>query len=226
VTRRRLYLMRHAEVAYVAEDRPVTRPDEVGLTASGEEQARTAAAALADVQFDRVLASGLRRTLETARLVVPDREPEIWHDLREISGGRVSEIPEDELEEAFLGAFRGDVPLETRFLGGESVGELLDRVVPAVERLVADEGWDTVLAVLHGGVNRAILSYALTGERRFLGHLEQAPACINILDCGDGWIVRAVNHTPYDPLHSGGRSTTMEELWTQYLRWRQRLLDR
>ena len=59
-------------------------------------------------------------------------------------------------------------------------------MLPAVERLVADDGWHTALAVLHGGVNRAILSYALTGERMFLGHFEQAPACVNVLDVGDG----------------------------------------
>ena len=40
------------------------------------------------------------------------------------------------------------------------------------------------LAVLHGGVNRAILSYALTGEPRFFGGFEQAPGCINVLDVG------------------------------------------
>ena len=55
------------------------------------------------------------------------------------------------------------------------------------------DDWDTALAVLHGAVNRAILSYALTGERMFLGHFEQAAGCINVLDVGDHWIVRAVN---------------------------------
>ena len=38
---------------------------------------------------------------------------------------------------------------------------------PLLERIVADDGWHTALAVLHGGVNRAILSFALTGERMF-----------------------------------------------------------
>ena len=106
----------------------------------------------------------------------------------------------------------------TRFLRGESIGELFDRVLPALDRLVADDGWDTALAVLHGGVNRAILSYALTGERMFLGHFEQAPACVNVLDLGDGgeWIVRAVNVAPYDLLHLSHRSTTMERYWEQY----------
>jgi hypothetical protein len=50
----------------------------------------------------------------------------------------------------------------------------------------------------------------------FLGTLEQAPACINVVDVGDDWIVRAVNATPYDPAHRRTRSTTMEELWSQF----------
>ena len=72
--------------------------------------------------------------------------------------------------------------------------------------------------MLHGGVNRAILSYALTGERMFLGHFEQAPACVNVLDLGDAgeWIVRAVNVAPYDLLHLSHRQTTMERYWEQY----------
>ena len=67
-------------------------------------------------------------------------------------------------------------------------------------------------------MNRAILSYALTGERMFLGHFEQAPACVNVLDLGEGgeWIVRAVNVAPYDLLHLSHRSTTMERYWEQY----------
>ena len=165
-----------------------------------------------------MLCSGLPRTLETASIVAPGAEPESWPELREIQGGRLSEIPADALQREFVHAFRGVIPNETRFLRGESIGELFDRVLPAVERLVADDGWDTALAVLHGGVNRAILSYALTGERMFLGHFEQAPACVNVLDLGEGgeWIVRAVNVAPYDLLHLAHRPTTMERYWEQY----------
>jgi probable phosphoglycerate mutase len=145
-------------------------------------------------------------------------EAESWPELREIQGGRLSEIPADALEHEFVHAFRGVIPNESRFLRGESIGELFDRVLPAVDRLVVDDGWDTTLAVLHGGVNRAVLSYALTGERMFLGHFEQAPGCVNVLDLGEGgeWIVRAVNLAPYDPLHRAHRSTTMERYWDEY----------
>ena len=112
------------------------------------------------------------------------------------------------------------VPLETRFLGGESIGDFLDRVLPELDDLLGDETWDVALLVLHGAVNRAILSRALIGERTFLGGFEQSPGCINVLDVGaDGrWIVRGVNHIPYDPVHVGTpRLTTMEQLWQEYL---------
>ena len=210
--------MRHAEVSYFAADGQPVDPRDVPLNDEGVSQAHTVADALRDVELDRVVTSGLPRTLETAAIVAPHSDPESWPELRELQGGRLSEIPPELLEQEFVHAFRGVIPNDSRFLRGESIGELFDRALPALERLVADEDWDTALAVLHGGVNRAILSFALTGERMFLGHFEQAPACLNVLDLGEGgeWIVRAVNVAPYDLLHLSHRSTTMERYWEQY----------
>ena len=213
--RRRLYVMRHGAVSYFDHGRPL-KPEDVPLTVAGRDQAYAAASMLRGIDFDRVITSGLPRTVETARIVAPDLEPEAWPDLRELETGRLADIPEDELERAFTHAFRDVIPEDARFLAGETIGSLFDRVLPAIDRLLAADGWDIVLAVLHGGVNRAILSRALTGRRSFLGNLEQSPACVNIVDVGDDWIVRAVNVTPYDLAHLEGRSTTMEELWQQF----------
>jgi probable phosphoglycerate mutase len=216
--RRRLYLMRHAEVSYFSDDGTPVDPMHVPLNEEGLAQARAVAETLRGIELDRVVTSGLPRTLETASIVAPDVEPESWPELRELQGGRLSEIPPDLLRQEFVHAFRGVIPNGARFLRGESIGELFDRVLPALDRLVEDDGWQTTLAVLHGGVNRAILSFALTGERTYLGPFEQAPACVNVLDLGDGseWIVRAVNVTPYDLLHVAHRQTTMERYWDQY----------
>jgi broad specificity phosphatase PhoE len=214
--RRRLYLMRHGAVSYFRPDGAPVREDDVVLNDDGRVQAAAAHELLAGVAFDRVLTSGLPRTVETARIVAPDAEVEEWPDLRELRGDRLSGIPEEQLEEEFVHAFRGVVPNDKRFLGGETIGELFDRVLPALDRLLADETWDTTLAVLHGAVNRAILSYALTAERMFLGHFEQAPGCINVLDVGDEWIVRAVNIAPRDLLHTSTRLTTMEGYWEEF----------
>ena len=209
--------MRHAAVAYFEDGRPL-RPDDVPLTEEGIEQARAAGEALAPVRFDRVLTSGLPRAIETARIVAPGVDAESWPDLRELEGGRLGDIPEDELERTFVRAFHGVVPEGARFLGGETIGSLFDRVLPALDRLLVAPDWDVVLAVLHGGVNRAILSYALTGRREFLGGFEQAPASINVLDVDEAgsWIVRAVNVAPYDLIHARGRTTSMEEIWREF----------
>jgi len=208
--------MRHAEVRYFQG----VDPEHVVLTEDGRAQAEAAAAALRDVAFDRVVTSGLTRTVETARIVAPGHEPEARYDLREIESGDIRELPPDEVQRMMTAAFRGVVPLDTRFLGGETIGEFLDRVLPEIDALLAEDDWDTALLVLHGAVNRAILSHALTGERTFLGGFEQAPGAINVLDVGaDGrWIVRGVNLTPYDPVQVGApRLTTMEQLWQEYL---------
>ena len=224
--RRRLYLMRHGSVSYFAEEDRPAHPDEVVLNDEGRTEAEAARAFLGPIRFDRVLASDLPRAVETARIVVPGAEVEEWPDLRELRGERLSSIPADRLEAEFVHAFRGVVPTDKRFLGGETIGELFDRVLPALERLLADPGWDTVLAVLHGGVNRAILSYALTGERMFLGHFEQAPGCVNVVDVEDDWraaIVRAVNVVPLDLLHLATRLTTMEGYWAELQPFRDRI---
>ena len=214
--RRRIYLMRHGAVSYVDEDGRPVRPQIVSLTEEGRAQAEAARVLLEGVTFDRVVASGLPRTMETAAIVAPGREVEAWPELRELEGDRLSSIRPSELETAFVHAFRGVVPDEKRFLNGESIGELFDRVLPALERLLADPGWDTVLLVLHGAVNRAILSYALTGQRMFLGRFEQAAGCVNVLDVDDEWIVRAVNVSPPDLAHRATRATTMEMTWATF----------
>jgi broad specificity phosphatase PhoE len=188
-------------------------------------QASAAGRVFADagIRFDRVIVSGLPRTVETAMRVLQETEQSIdierWPELVEIRGGKLAHIPDAELKDAFTGAFEGVAPETKRFLGGESIGELMNRIHPAVDKLRADASWDSVLLVLHGGVNRAILSYALTGQRLFLGNLAQTAGCINVLDVGAepvDWVVRVVNYSPPSPLQAESRGTTMEALFHQY----------
>jgi broad specificity phosphatase PhoE len=93
--RRRLYLMRHAEVSYVGQ----RDPEVVRLTERGREQAAAAYRGLADVALDLVVTSNLPRTVETAAIVAPGREPEQWDDFAELRGGRLDDIPREELEQ-------------------------------------------------------------------------------------------------------------------------------
>ncbi len=223
--RRRIFLMRHGSVTYFdAAGNPVL-PESVPLNAAGRDQATAAGRVFAEsgIRFDRVIVSGLPRTVETASLVLAETKQQLElqqiPELVEIRGGKLAAIPDAELREAFIGAFEGVAPEEKRFLAGESIGELMDRVHPAIDALRADTDWDTLLLVLHGGVNRAILSYALTGQRLFLGNLAQTAGCINALDVGDAhhdWVVRFMNYSPPSALQAESRGTTMEALFHQY----------
>lgn len=225
-SRRRIVLMRHGSVDYFRADGSAVPPHAVPLNAAGEAQADAAGTLFATegVRFDRVVTSGLPRTMQTAVrvLAAAGQSLPVEEDarLQEIQPGRLDAIARADVVAAFTGVFQLDGHVEQhRFLGGESVGELLDRVLPAFDALLADPGWQQLLLVLHGGVNRALLSRALTGARGFLGRFEQAPACINLIDVGPSdMVVRAVNLAPTAWLHTTDRATTMERLLAQYLR--------
>ncbi len=231
-SRRRIYLMRHGAVKYFDEaGRSVANPDTVPLTEQGVAQAKAAGLAFAQagIYFDRVVCSDLLRTHQTAGHVLdalaaaglPVVEPQHIANLQELKGGRLADIVEGHERQAFLGAFDGVVQEDTQFLGGETIGELMNRVLPQIDALRADKSWDVCLLVLHGGVNRAVLSYLLTGKRTFLGNFAQATACINAVDVGDDiedTVLRLMNYAATDVLHTSTRKTTMEHLLDQFLR--------
>lgn len=209
--RRRLLLLRHGEVDYFPQGRPVP-PEGVGLTAQGRAQAEAVAHLLRGVRLDFAVHSGLPRTRETAEIVLRDRSVpvEAWPELREIRPGRLKDLLDP--ERAFKEAFHPR-ELSERFLGGEAYDAFLDRVVAAYERLLS-RSWDTVLLVAHGGVIRVLVSYALTGERRFLA-LEVHPCGLSVLDIGERTLLRAHNIVAYDLLPES-RLSTMELLWESY----------
>jgi broad specificity phosphatase PhoE len=218
--RRRIYLMRHGAVRYFGGSAPVPARS-VALSDEGRAQAEAARAALDVVPIDRVVTSTLPRARDTAAIVLGPRtdipvQPVAAFD--EISGGRLRDIPENELEAAFLTAFGPELAPEACFLRGESFGSLVDRVVPAFEQLCSDSGWGTLLLVAHGAVNRAILAHALGAGLTVFDRLEQDSGCINVLDVGDcnHVVIRLVNHTPYSPLKVGITLTTMELLYDEY----------
>src|SRR5437868_8241627 len=95
MTRRRIYLMRHGSVDYFRADGTPVPPLAVPLNAAGRAQADAAGALYAQtgVRFDRVIVSGLQRTVETAQrvLVAAGQSVPLVTEpaLEEIRGGRL-----------------------------------------------------------------------------------------------------------------------------------------
>jgi broad specificity phosphatase PhoE len=225
--RRRIVLMRHAEVDYFDDNGKPFKPHTVPLNAEGRLQAQHAARELAGTPFDRAVSSGLLRSVETATFVSGHRDLVIEHcpELREIEPGRLADLEAacpGTIEKAFLGALACDLTPETRFLGGESFGSLSQRVWPCFQDLLADRQWQHLLIVGHGVVNRLILSQILGMSLSCLGTLEQDAGCINLIDVDDAGhcLVRLINYTPVNPVKTGMELTTLERLYLQFCKRR------
>src|SRR5262245_66328773 len=99
--------MRHGEVSYFGADGRPVDPATVPLNEEGIAQATAVADALRGIELDRVVTSGLPRTLETAAIVAPEAEAESWPALRGPQGGRPSEVPPHLLAPELGHSFRG-----------------------------------------------------------------------------------------------------------------------
>jgi broad specificity phosphatase PhoE len=221
-SRRRIYLMRHGEVDYFDPQGKPQHPACVPLTPLGRQQAEAARDALASVPLDRVITSGLPRTVETASFIVHTSglTLEVEANLREIEPGRLKELADP--EQAFRDLLEGNFAPERSFLGGETFGSFRERVVPCFWRLVGEPAWSHLLIVAHGIVNRLLLGECLGVGLEAVAHLEQDAGGINLIEVDEAGkcTVRLVNHTPLDPLKQSLTRTTTEILYVQFLRGR------
>jgi len=219
-TRRRVYLMRHAEAAYLDVDGRIARdPRAVPLTAHGRREAAAMGALLAPAHFDRAVCSGLPRTVETAEIVLADKRLPLERvpELEEVRGGPRGPGIAVSARDVAYSIWEAERP-DGRFLGGESYAELHKRVTGALERIVAQPAWQRLLLVAHGGVNRVILAWALGAPLAAMPRMEQDSACLNVIDLdheGDSnalvrTTVRGLNITAADPAKHERWLTSLE----------------
>lgn len=163
----RIYLVRHGEVEIDWRSRIYGGLD-VPLADTGMDQARQAAERLASVELDGVWSSHLERARFGGRQILDrqsrlgNTEPEPWSEFAEIDRGDWAGLTFDELEQREPGAFaawKAD-PCERRPPGGESLHDLAERVLPAVDRLARELDGGTAALVAHGWVIRTILCAA------------------------------------------------------------------
>ncbi len=94
-------------------------------------------------------------------------------------------------------------PANERPHGGESFEDLMQRVVPAIERLNAEHRGKDIVAVTHGGTIRVALGFALALPAQSALSFSVENCSLTRIDHltaggGDGlWRVVAVNHRPW-----------------------------
>jgi probable phosphoglycerate mutase len=158
-----LFLVRHGESGWNRE-RLVQGQSRMapGLTTAGREDACGAADDLAGSGADLILASDLRRTVETAlpiavRLGVPIQ---LESRLRERLLGTAEGRPSDQVDPRELGVTGRRVrDPDARPPGGESVRQLYDRVTGLLSELLSSSPGRRLILVTHGGPIRVARAY-------------------------------------------------------------------
>ncbi len=202
----RIVLVRHGLSSFNVEHRIQGRDDLSELTPAGQEQARLAGAALADLPINVAYASPLRRAWDTARLLLQAHgqgvEPIPRDDLLEIDLEPWSGLQREELRQRFPDqeAIWRHAPhtLELQRSGGERynpLAELMEQAGACLQTLLerhgdAVHGADqTILVVAHNAILRClVLSLLGLGTERFrrLRIDNGAISVFNLSGNGDG----------------------------------------
>ena len=185
MTRTRIHLVRHGQVEGFDQKRYNGQGD-VQLTAEGWLQYRRLRERLATVNLEAVYSSDLSRCALGAQLLAEPHglSPLLRSDLREIHigqwEGRTWQQLKAEVPEQWQA--RLDDIVNYRVPGGENLLDVADRVLPALQEIVARHRGGEVLIVAHGGVNRLLLLNAIGAPLERLFHVEQSFGCLNLID--------------------------------------------
>src|SRR5215212_9007825 len=185
----RLYMARHGATQLTAEDR-FSGAIGVELSDEGRRQAARLGARLADEGLVAVYSSPLSRAADTARHVADPcgLVPVLRDGLREISHGRWEGLTRREVEQRFgdeYAAWEED-PFTFAPEGGESGVAVLARALPVVREIVMAHPNQTVLVVSHKATIRLLLASLLGFDMRgYRDRLDQAPACLNVVEFKD-----------------------------------------
>lgn len=184
---RRIYLARHGETSLNASGllRGHLDPD---LTERGQRQAEALANTLDGVGIDLVVASPLRRAVNTAMavarqagLTVATDDDFVDRDYGEWAGSSLDDV----------NARWGSIDLAP---GVESRSSVIERAMRGLQRVACLEGHGAALIVSHDAVNRLILSQL---DSHLSEPLAQATGCYNVLSSSEhGWTVESVNNVP------------------------------
>jgi probable phosphoglycerate mutase len=189
MTATRLYLVRHGSTQLTAEGR-FSGAEGVELSDEGRWQAARLGERLRSEGIDAAYCSPLSRSAETAAIITAACGlTSVARDgLREISHGHWEGLTRSQVEGRFDGEYAAweEDPFTFAPEGGESGVAVLARALPVIREIVTRHAGQRVLVVSHKATIRLVLSSLLGFDARgYRDRLDQAPACLNVLDFKD-----------------------------------------
>jgi len=188
-TSTRIFLIRHGATTLSAEDRFAGATD-VDLSDEGRRQARFLGERLADEKIGAVYASPMKRTRDTAANIAAPHSLEVKTSdgLREINHGRWEGLTRKEVEARFQDEYASweQDPFTFAPQGGENGLDVMARALPVIRRIVLEHPGQNVAVVSHKATIRLAMCVVLGIDARgYRDRLDQAPACLNVLEFKD-----------------------------------------
>ena len=185
----RLLLVRHGATTATQEDR-FSGSSGAELSEQGRWQAERLGERLSQHDITAIYSSPLSRALDTARIVAGHcrLEPITRDGLQEIGHGHWEGMKREDVEREFGAEYASweEDPFTVAPAGGESGLAVLARALPVILEVVTAHSGGQVLVVSHKATLRLILSSLLAFDPRgYRDRLDQAPACLNVLDFRD-----------------------------------------
>jgi probable phosphomutase (TIGR03848 family) len=201
-----IVLVRHATTAATGKRLGGWTPG-VHLDDAGREQARAAGERLADLPLAAVYTSPLERTRETARAVARPHglRARVRKGIGEVDYGDWTDQPLGQLRRRKLWATIQATPSRVTFPGGESIRGAQARAVDTVEALAAAHAGDTIVAVSHADVIKAVLAHYLGMHLDSFQRLVISPASASVLALPENGAPAVLTCNHHGPLPRPGK---------------------
>lgn len=175
-----LYLVRHAQSTANAEGILAGRLPGVSLDKTGKKQAEKLAKFLGTIEFEKVVASPLERTQETANILKPESDVKLDYRIAECDYGDWSGLKIETLQKEELWKTIQNQPSEVTFPGGESMKDMFHRSWSAVE-FWNQEVSTNYLMVSHADVIKSIVAQSLGMNLDNFQRIAIRPASLTVI---------------------------------------------
>jgi broad specificity phosphatase PhoE len=198
---KKIYILRHGQTDFNLRGIVQGSGVDSSLNDFGWTQTRAFYEAYANIPFEKVYTSVLKRTIESVDLFLKAGLPhERLAGLNEISWGKKEGQPITPEEDAYyhymLGQWRkGETNL--RIEGGESPDDVVTRMIPAVQHILSQPE-KTLLVCMHGRAIRILMCILLNYPLRSMDMFEHENACLYVLNyTGSMFAVELYNDTTH-----------------------------
>jgi broad specificity phosphatase PhoE len=195
-----IYLVRHGQTAWNKEEVFRGRAD-IQLNEVGRKEALLTGQCLGKIKVDLIYTSPLSRAVETAEAIARPhgKEAVVLQGLIDIDFGQWQGLSHETVRERYAELYqrwKGD-PHLVRFPEGESLEEVRGRTLRAIDEILQAHVDETLVMVSHRVVNKTVLCGLLGLDNSHFWKIGQDTACINVLEFGEGFVLRRLNDTSH-----------------------------